>query len=102
MTIVNRLNKGEVSPNFVVVHRDGQRYRPRLFAEALHDLDGLLFRSGKHEEGIILLSPTEIEAGRGMQMLAYAETIAKARELSNHAVSILSGAWRILPHRLAG
>ncbi len=91
MTIVNRLKRGAAHSKFVVVQRSAESYPPRPFGEALRALDGLLFRSGKHDEGIILLSPTEIEAGRGAQLLACAETVAEARELSDRAVGILSG-----------
>ena len=44
---------------------------------------------GKQEKGIILLSPVEIEAGRGVQMAACAETVATARMLSDRALKIL-------------
>jgi hypothetical protein len=47
---------------------------------------------GERQKGIILLSPAEIEAGRGVQMLACAETVAAARDLSDRALKILSGA----------
>ncbi len=91
MTVVNRLKRGAAHPKFVVVQRSAESYPPRPFAEALRALDGLLFRPGKRDDGIILLSPAEIEAGRGVQMLACAETVAEARELSDRAVGILSG-----------
>jgi len=94
MTIVNRLNRDRASTKFVVVQRVGESQPPRRFADAVHVLDDLLFRSGRQENGIILLSPVEIEAGLGVHMLACAETVAGARELSEHAIRILSRSSR--------
>lgn len=93
-TIANRLNRDHPSTKFVVVQRFGEGHPPRRFADAVRVLDDLLFRSGRQGKGIILLSPIEIEAGLGVQMLACAETIAQARELSEHAIRILSGSSR--------
>ncbi len=39
-------------------------------------------------KGTILLNPAEIEEGRGVQMLACAQTAAAARELSTRALDI--------------
>lgn len=94
MTIVKRLTSGGANAKFVVVQRIGDGRRPQAFADALHDLDEILFRSGRRENGIILLSPVEIEAGRGVQMLACADTVAAARALSDRAVEILNGSRR--------
>ena len=94
MTMVNRLNWERAGTKFVVVQRVGKNQPPRRFADAVHVLDDLLFRPGEREKGIILLSPVEIEAGLGVQMLACAETIAGARELSERAIRILSGSSR--------
>jgi len=91
MTIVNRLTGGGAKAKFVVVQRTGESRKPRSFADALAALQGILFRPGRHEKGIILLSPVEIEAGRGVQMLACADTTAAARALSDRALQILSG-----------
>lgn len=93
MTIVNRLTGGRAK--FVVVQRTEENRRPQSFAAALRALDEILFRSGRHEEGIILLSPVEIEAGRGVQMLGCAETVVAARKLSNCALKMLSGSDRL-------
>ncbi len=84
--VVNRLS-GEAK--FVVVQRTADHRPPRPFADALRALDPVLFRPGKNEKGTILLSPIEIEQGRGVQMLACAETVAAARELSTRALDIL-------------
>jgi Pre ATP-grasp domain len=91
MTIANRLKGGGAKAQFVVVQRVEESRPPQLFADALRALDGILFKRGRHEKGIILMSPIEIEAGRGVQMLACAETVAAARELSGRALEILSG-----------
>ena len=61
------------------------------FADALKALDEILFRRERPEEGIILLSPVEIEGGRGVQMALCAETVAAVRKLSDRALKILSG-----------
>jgi len=94
MTIVNRLNRDRVSTKFVVAQRVGKSQPPGRFADAVHVLDDLLFRSGGQKKDIILLSPVEIEAGLGVQMLACAETIAGARELSEHPIRMLSESSR--------
>ncbi len=101
MTIVNRLRGGTGHSEFVVVQRHGENYSPQPFAEAVRALDGLLFRFGTRDDGIVLLSPVEIESGRGVQMLACAKTLPEARELSDSAVGILSGSWQIPDRRLA-
>ena len=89
MTIVNRLTSAGTRSKFVVVQRIGGRGPPQPFATALEALDGVLFVPGKRERGVILLSPVEIELGRGVQMVACAETVAAARELSGRALAIL-------------
>jgi hypothetical protein len=89
MTIVNRLTGGGAKAKFVVVHHIEEGLPPHPFADALKALDEILFRQGRPEEGIILLSPVEIEAGRGVQMAACAETVAAARKLSDRALKIL-------------
>ncbi len=91
MTIVNRLSRDPTSAKFVVAQRIGESQPPRRFADAVRSLDDLLFKPGRQEKGVILLSPVEIEAGRGVQLLACAETTAAARELSEQAIRILSG-----------
>ncbi len=101
MTIVNRLKGGPAHSEFVVVQREKESYRPQPFAEAVRALDGLLFRLGERDDGVVLLSPVEIESGRGMQMLACAKTVAEARELSDWAVGVLSGSCEIPDRRLA-
>ncbi len=92
MTIVNRLTDGEPNVKFVVVQRTGEHQSPLSFATALQALDGILFRAGRDEKGIIFLSPIEIEAGRGVQMLACAETVTAALKVSDRALEILSEA----------
>jgi len=89
MTIVNRLTGGGAKAKFVVVHHIEEGLPPHPFADALKALDEILFRPGRPEEGIIFLSPVEIEGGRGAQMVACAETVAAARELSDRALKIL-------------
>jgi hypothetical protein len=91
MTIVNRLTGAGAKVKFVVVQRVGESLPPQPFADALQALDGILFRPGRQNKGIILLSPVEIEAGRGVQMAACAGTVAAARELSDRALEILAG-----------
>ncbi len=90
MTVVNRLS-GNTKAKFVVVQRTDDRRPPRPFADALRALDPVLFRPGKSEKGTIVLSPIEIEEGRGVQLLACAQTVAAARELSSRALEILLG-----------
>jgi len=97
MTIVNRLKRG--AAEFIVVERTDDR-RPRWsFADTIQALGNLLFRSGVRHEGIVLLSPVEIESGRGVQMLAVAEKTADASALADRALEIL---WGTPSSRLAG
>ena len=74
-----------------MAQRIGESQPPRRFADAVRALDDLLFKPGRREKGIILLSPVEIEVRRGVQLLACAETTPAARELSEQAIRILSG-----------
>lgn len=98
MTVTNRLSGG-IKRDFVVVQRTQDHRPPRPFADALHALDPVLFTPGRRETGAILLSPVEIEEGRGVQMLACAQTIAAARELSTRALEILRAAAFETPRR---
>jgi hypothetical protein len=91
MTLVNRLCGGATPREFVVVERCEDNHAPRPFAHAVRDLDGLLLGSGGRRDGVILLTPTEIESGRGVQLLACADTVAAARALADRAVGILCG-----------
>jgi hypothetical protein len=91
MTIVNRLSQDPARAKLVVAQRVCESQPPWRFADAVRALDDLLFKPGRQEQGIILLSPVEIEAGRGAQMLACAQTTTAARELSERAIRILSG-----------
>ena len=90
MTIVNRLTRGRANRTYIVAHRTGDSHPRHRFTDALRILDGILYKPGVREEGIILLSPVEIETGRGVQMLACARTIAAARKLSDRGIEILS------------
>jgi pre ATP-grasp domain-containing protein len=87
LTIVHRLRPPR---EFVVVERLGDRNQPRPFLAAVKALNGLLYKREEREEGIVILSPSEIEAGRGIQMLACAETIARARKIADRGVDVLT------------
>ena len=101
MTLLNRVWRGAEPPKLVVMERTTERYPRRPFAGAVRALDGLLFRAGVRDEGVILLTPAEIETGRGVQLLGCAATVARARELADRAVAILSETPAV-DDRLAG
>lgn len=84
MTIVSRLF-GLNAPRFVVTQKIDRMDRPLRFLDALQRLDDILLKPGRTKQGIMFLSPVEIEAGRGVQMVACAKTSNAARELSRHA-----------------
>jgi hypothetical protein len=90
MTIVNRLTGGGPTAKFVVTQYTGESWPQRSFTDACRVLDGMLLGPSQRDHGIVLLSPIEIEAGQGVQMLACAETVDAARDLSVRAIEILT------------
>jgi pre ATP-grasp domain-containing protein len=88
MTILHRLNPASAR-QFVVVQRLHDQRTPRSFPNMVRALSGLLYKRGECDQGIVLLSPSEIEAGRGIQMLVCAETTASANNIVKKGLNIL-------------
>ncbi len=88
MTIVHRLNPA-FARKFVVIERLDDRHAPQTFLNVVKALNGLLYKRGEREQGIVLLSPSEIEAGRGIQMLVCADTVAVASNIAQRGIEII-------------
>lgn len=84
MTLVNRIS-GPPGMSFVVTQQTEMVRTPRRLSEALDLLGGLLLRPGYSEQGIIVLSPVEIEAGTGAQWIACAQSTRAALALADQA-----------------
>ncbi len=82
MTMVNRLLDDPAGSEIMIVQKAHLDLPAKPIHDAINILGGMLFRRGKSLEGIILLSPTGYEQGRGVHFLALAKTLERARELS--------------------
>jgi len=78
-------------PKFVVIQRTEGVQTPRPFARVVAALDPLLYRRGTRDQGIVLLSPCEAEAGLGIQMLAMGATLDVAERISTQSLATLFG-----------
>lgn len=91
MTVINRLTGDWARRSFVVVHRSHQPTRPRKLRHALETLKNDLFRTGQNSEGVIVLTPTGIENGTGVNLAALGRTADEARQVAERGVKALTG-----------
>jgi hypothetical protein len=91
MTLASRLTTGQCRDNFVVVQRDHMNFPPRQFLAALRALEPLLYRVTKSSEGVVLVSPSGIEQGSAIHLLALAENVDRAKYLAGQATRLLTG-----------
>jgi len=75
---------------FAVVQLAHLQFSGCSFAEALARLDSVLYRHEK-EKGVILLSPLAIEHGYGVNVMAIAATLDRAKSLTRQATRRLIG-----------
>jgi hypothetical protein len=90
MTLANRLTGDWQDRPFVVIQRTNLKGRPQSFATALEQIDELLYRPGKAQEGVIILTPGGIERGSAVHLMALADTVAAARQKAMAATKALA------------
>ncbi len=91
MTIVNQIAGTGEPPAFVVVQDQSSNNHPLGFEQAWALLDDLLLKPNQRDDGIVLLSPVEIESGSGVQLLACSTSRAGAAAIARGAVERLRG-----------
>ncbi len=89
MTLANRLLPDPDENHVVIVQKSELNLPGRPFQGAVNSLRDLLFKRGTSREGIVLLSPTTYEYGRGVHFMAIAQKLDRARELSRQAIARL-------------
>ncbi|MDH3236786.1 MAG: hypothetical protein OEQ29_24980 [Alphaproteobacteria bacterium] len=89
LTLANRLVGDWDRRPFVVVHLsvDGGRGRP--FGEVLQDLKDDLFRPGQKDTGVVLLTPSGFEDGRGLHFMVFAETVEASQRCAKRMIERL-------------
>ncbi len=91
MTLANRLTGNWHEKPFALVHKSSLSYKKRSFDEILQLADKLLYRPGRTKEGIVLLTPNDLERGQGLHMIALANSIEAAKALASRATQTLTG-----------
>lgn len=90
MSVVNRVAGKARRPSIVVVQRTDMCFEPTRFSAMLASLGSLAASVARTDQGVILLSPDEIERGCGVQMVAYAATAGDAKAISQQALLVIS------------
>ena len=100
MTLVNRLLTDWRRRSFAVVQRAHLNARGRPFAEVVRSLGDRLFVAGKHEQGVIVLTPGPLEAGTGFDLTVLADSVTAAKNTARQVAAELcqslklgSGGW---------
>jgi len=91
MTLANRLVGDWRRRPFRIVQQRGVAMKPLSVTAAIERLGESLFRPGKTEEGVVLLSPQRMVEGSGIHFMAMARTTARARSLAHRALATLCG-----------
>ncbi|MEX3007241.1 hypothetical protein [Hoeflea sp. TYP-13] len=90
MTFLNRIFSVETMPDYVIWQHSDLDFPAMPFTEALTRLDSGLYKAGSDPEGIIFTSPTGIETGTGLQMIALGWNEKEAMNLANRAYRCLT------------
>ncbi len=90
LTLANRLVGDWDQRPFVVVHLSVDRGTGRPFAEVLQDLEDDLFRVGQKDTGVVLLTPTGFEDGRGLHFMVLADSVEASRRCAKRVIGRLS------------
>ncbi|MGK7312656.1 MAG: hypothetical protein ACN0LA_10510 [Candidatus Longimicrobiales bacterium M2_2A_002] len=96
MTAAERLVGDWSEHPFLIVHRTSPTGRCIPAEKALNALDELLFHRGE-AEGVLLLSPTSLETGQGLDLMAIAGDGDRAADLAAAAGDRILGAPRAPP-----
>jgi hypothetical protein len=91
MTLANRLVKDRRQQVFVVVQLTNLNFSPCTIVEAQEIMGSDLFKLPGSEEGVVFLSPFGIESGSGVNLMAIANTVERAKELAQRATQKLIG-----------
>ena len=91
MTLANRLVKDRRQQVFVVVQLTNMNFKSRTIVEAQEMMGSDLFKVPGSEEGVVFLSPFGIESGSGVNLMAIANTVERAKELAQRATQKLIG-----------
>ena len=91
MTLANRLVKDMEHRAFVVVQLSRMEFECRTIDEAQKMVESELFKVPGSDEGVVFLSPFGIERGSGVNLMAIAETVERAKGLAQRATQQLTG-----------
>lgn len=78
ITLANRLFGDWRTRPFVILERTGLGLPRRDFADVLDRLESELWRAHKNATGVILLSPSPLEAGDGFELMVFDHSIEAA------------------------
>lgn len=82
MTLANRVIADPSESEYVILQHEGSFIAPHKFEDILKIFDKRFFWPNEKHEGIIFLTPTGIERGRGLHLMAIARSTARAKELA--------------------
>jgi len=91
ITLANRLVGDWRRWPFRIVQQRGGAMKPLSVTAATERLGDALFRPGKTEEGVVLLTPQRMVEGSGIHFMAMARTTAHARTFAHRALATLCG-----------
>lgn len=92
MTLANRLVGDWRRRPFVIVQQTHMAMPARSFSEVRTRLDPLLFHHGIRDSGIVLLLPTRLTEGTGLNFMALGHSIEDARDLARETAQRLASA----------
>jgi hypothetical protein len=91
MTLANRLVKNLEHQAFVVMQLTNMNFKPRTLVEAQEMTGSDLFRVPDSKDGVVFVSPFGIESGSGVNLMAIARTVERAKGLAQRATQKLTG-----------
>jgi hypothetical protein len=91
MTLANRLVKNRQQRVFVVVQLTNMNFKSRTMAKAQEMMGSDLFKVPDSQDGVVFLSPFGIESGSGINLMAIAGTVERAKGLAQRATQQLIG-----------
>lgn len=91
MTLANRLVNNLEERVFVIVQLTGMNFKSRAMAEAQEMMGSDLFKVPESQDGVVFLSPFGIESGSGVNLMAIARTVERAKGLAHRATQKLIG-----------
>jgi hypothetical protein len=91
MTLANRLVKNRQQRVFVVVQLTNMNFKSHTMIEAQEMMGNDLFKVPGSQDGVVFLSPFGIESGSGINLMAIARTIERAKGMAQRATRQLIG-----------